>query len=71
MGKLLKFSENIVYIYNIREKKLDMDINIIHPLSKIVVYNMNQVFALLNQIDYNQVNLIHFDGETLWIPAEQ
>jgi hypothetical protein len=71
VGKLLKFSENIVYIYNIREQKLDMDLNIIQPLSKIVVYNMNQVFALLNQIDYNQVNLIHFDGETLWIPAEQ
>jgi hypothetical protein len=71
VGKLLKFSENIVYIYNIRERKLDMDLNIIQPLSKIVVYNMNQVFALLNQIDYDQVNLIHFDGETLWIPAEQ
>jgi hypothetical protein len=71
VGKLLKFSENIVYIYNVRERKLDMDLNIIQPLSKIVVYNMNQVFALLNQIDYNQVNHIHFDGETLWIPAEQ
>ena len=71
VGKLLKFSENIVYIYNIKERKLDTDLNIIQPLSKIVVYNMNQVFALLNQIDYSQVNLIHFDGETLWIPAEQ
>jgi len=71
VGKLLKFSENMVYIYNIREHKLDFNLNLIHPLSKIVVYNMAQVFALLNQIDYENVNRIEFDGDTIWIPAIQ
>jgi len=71
VGKLLKFSENMVYIYNIRERKLDFNLNLIHPLSKIVVYNMAQVFALLNQIDYEHVNRIEFDGDTIWIPAIQ
>ncbi|MBU0992596.1 MAG: hypothetical protein KJ737_08895 [Proteobacteria bacterium] len=71
VGKLLKFSEKMVYIYNISEKKIDTDINLIQPLSKIVVYNMKDVFEFLEQIDYNQVNLIQFDGETLWMPAEQ
>jgi hypothetical protein len=71
VGKLLKFSENMVYIYNIREHKLDFNLNLIHPLSKIVVYNMAQVFALLNQIDYEHVNRIEFDGDTIWIPAIQ
>ncbi len=69
IGKLLKFSENTVNIYNLKERKLDVDLNLILPLSKIVVYNMNQVFSLLDLIDYKNVNSIHFDGETLWIPA--
>lgn len=71
VGKLLKFSEKMVYIYNIKERKLDVDLNIIHPLSKIVILNLGQAFSLLDQIDYKNVNRIEFDGETLWIPAEQ
>jgi hypothetical protein len=31
---------------------------------------MEQIFALLDLIDYEKVNRIQFDGETLWIPAE-
>jgi len=70
VGKILKFSENTVQIYNIKKRELDIDLNLIVPLSKIVVYNMEQIFALLDLIDYKQVNSIQFDGETLWIPAE-
>ena len=68
VGKLLKFSESTVHIYNIKEHKLDVDLNLIHPLSKVVVYNMDQIFLLLDLIDYEHVNRIQFDGETLWIP---
>ena len=71
VGKLLKFSEKTVCIYNLKKKKLDVDINLIFPLSKIVVYNMSRIFALLNHIDYQYVNKIQFDGETIWIPADQ
>ena len=71
VGKLLKFSEKTVCIYNLKEGKLDADINLIVPLNKIVVYNMNRIFALLAHIDYQHVNEIQFDGETLWIPAER
>lgn len=71
VGKLLKFSEQTVCIYNLKEEKLDVDINLIFPLSKIVVYNMSRIFALLDHIDYQHVNEIQFDGETIWIPAER
>ncbi|MFH1992904.1 MAG: hypothetical protein ABIK98_10975 [Pseudomonadota bacterium] len=70
VGKILKFSENTVQIYNIKERKLDIDLNLIVPLSKVVVYNMEQIFALLDLIDYQKVHRIQFDGETIWIPAE-
>ncbi len=71
IGKLLKFSETIVTIYNILEKDVAKDINLLEPLSKIVVYNMNEVFSLLQEIDYDNVDRIQFDGETIWIPAQQ
>jgi hypothetical protein len=69
IGKILKFSENMVYIYNVRERKLSVDLNLIHPKSKVVVYNMRQVFSLLDQIDFEEVKHIEFDGETIWIPS--
>jgi hypothetical protein len=71
VAKVLKFSENMDYIYNISKGELEDNLDLIHPLSKIVIYNMNEVFAMLDQIDYDKVSNIHFDGETLWIPAGQ
>jgi hypothetical protein len=68
IGKILKFSESIVYIYNVSERELDTDLNLIEPNSKIVVYSMKDVFALLDQIDYAKVDRIQFDGETIWLP---
>jgi len=70
IGKLLKFSENMVYIYNIRKRRLSTDINMILPLTKIVVYRMDRAFELLDQVDYHNVNRIRFDGENIWIPAD-
>ena len=71
IGKILKFSEKIVTIYNIKERKIAADLNLIYPLSKVVVYNMDRIFALLDRIDYNNANHIQFDGETLWINIDQ
>jgi nitrogen regulatory protein PII len=68
VGKLLKFSESTVNIYNIKERRIDIDLDLIYPLSKVVIYNMDQIFSLLDLIDYEQVNRIQFDGDTLWIP---
>lgn len=69
VGRLLKFSETMVHIYNIREKELASDLHLIQPLSKIVVFNLARVFALLESLDYSEVSRIRFDGETLWLPA--
>ncbi|MDY0376155.1 MAG: hypothetical protein RBQ72_10560 [Desulfobacterium sp.] len=70
VGKLLKFSETVVIVYNILEQNVVKDIDLLDPLSKIVVYNMNEVFSLLEEIDYHNVDKIQFDGETIWIPTQ-
>ncbi len=69
VGRLLKFSETMVHIYNVREKTLDSDLHLIQPLTKIVVFNLGRVFAMLESLDYSEVSRIRFDGETLWLPA--
>lgn len=69
VGKILKFSENMVTIYNLQKNKIEIDLDNIHPLEKIVVYRMDGVFGLLDQIDYNGIQKLAFDGRTLWIPA--
>ncbi len=61
----------MIHIYNIEKNRIDIDLDRIQPLNKLVVYNMTQIFALLGQIDYTDVNHIQFDGETIWIPADQ
>lgn len=71
VGKILKFSENMVHIYNMRDKRLETNLDQIYPLSKVVIYNMTHIFALLDRIDYEAVHRIEFDGDTLWLPAEQ
>ncbi len=71
VGKILKFSEHMVYIFNLKNGKLETDLDLIYPLTKVVIYNMGYIFALLDRIDYKDVNRIEFDGETLWLPAEQ
>ena len=69
VGKLLKFSENLVHIYNIQEEQFAVNLDLIYPMSKIVIYNMEKVYALLDSIDTSQIDEIRFDGENLWIPA--
>lgn len=69
VGKILKFAEGLVYIYNIREHRLADDANIIQPLSKIIVFNMAKAIELIKKIDYEDIKHIQFDGETLWLPS--
>jgi hypothetical protein len=71
VGKILKFSETMVIIYNLIEKKIVEDINLLEPLSKIVVYNMEEVFTLLEEINYENVDRIQFDGKNIWIPVKE
>lgn len=71
IGKILKFSETMVIIYNMVEEKVVQDINLLEPLSKVVVYNMEAVFNLLKDINYDNVNRIQFDGKNIWIPAKK
>lgn len=69
VGKVLKFSERIVRIYNMKTKTFSDDINMIQPYEKIVVYNMERLTSLLDSLTAENLNQIRFDGESIWISA--
>lgn len=68
VGKILKFSETMVIIFNLIDRKVTEDINLLKPLSKVIVYNMKEIFSLLGEINYENVDQIQFDGRNIWIP---
>lgn len=70
VGKVLKFSERMVRIYSMKDKNFVENINILQPLDKIVIYNMEEMNGLLDSMTRENVNHIRFDGETLWISAK-
>lgn len=69
VGKILKFSETMVHIYNLREQRVEGNLDLIHPESKIVVFNLSEAFDLLSRINEQNIRHLRFDGETLWIPT--
>ncbi|MCP3899571.1 MAG: hypothetical protein GY707_07655, partial [Desulfobacteraceae bacterium] len=70
VGKILKFSEAQVIIYNLEEGTIDTNINIIEPLTKIIIYNMHETFSLLDEINFENVDRLQFDGKTIWISTD-
>ncbi len=70
VGKILKFSETQVIIYNLETRSIDSNINIIEPLTKIIIYNMYETFSLLDEIDFENVDRLQFDGRTIWISTD-
>ncbi len=71
IGKILKFSETMVIIYNFIEQKIDSNIELIEPLSKIIIYNMEEIFSLLQEVNYESIDRIQFDGKTIWVPTKK
>ena len=71
VGKILKFSETMVIIYNFIEQKIDSNIELLEPLSKIIVYNMDEIFSLLQEVNYENIDRIQFDGKTIWVPTKK
>lgn len=69
VAKVLKFSEGIVRIYNMKTKAFSEDINMIQPHEKIIIYNMERLKHLLDDLTAANLNKIRFDGNNLWIPA--
>lgn len=71
IARILKYSESMVSIYNVKENRVETNLNHLEPDSKIAVFNIAQTLERLQQIDYQQINRVRFDGKKLLIPGER
>jgi len=71
VARILKYSESMVSIYNVRERKIETDLNHLESDSKIAVFNIAKTLERFQQIDYQQINRVRFDGKKLLIPGER
>jgi len=65
IGRLLKFLEGIVYVYNVRENRLVEDINLLYPDDLIVFFKISDVFAALDGLKPQELRSLRYVGTTL------
>ncbi len=69
IGRLLKFSENMAYIYDIGSHRLVSDIHTISPANKLVIFDLNRITRLLDGIDITHIDRIRLENGALWLPT--
>ena len=71
VGKILKFAEHMVGVYNVSSKEMSHNLNLLEPGEKIVVFNLIEIFVQLKQIDPCDLRGVMYDGRVLIFPKRQ
>ncbi|WP_448381986.1 hypothetical protein [Desulfosoma sp.] len=69
VGRILKFLEGIVYVYNTRDNRLVEDINFLYPDDLIVFFKISEVFEALDQVKPEELDAVRYVGPTLQVKA--
>lgn len=69
IGRLLKFLEGIVYVYNTRENRLVEDLDRLYPNDLIVFFKISQLFQALDQVTLEDLQALRYIGPTLQLKA--
>lgn len=67
VGRILKYAEKMVYIFNLRTKMLSKDLDLLQPQEKIVIFNLTNLNKILAPLTAEQIDTIRFDGQNLLI----
>ncbi|MEJ5348850.1 MAG: hypothetical protein WHS46_09200 [Desulfosoma sp.] len=67
IGRLLKFLESIVHVYDARRNRLVDDINLLHPDDLIVFFNISELFEALDQVEAKDLEALRYLGSSLQI----
>ena len=65
IGRILKYAETMVHIFNLKTGKLSTNLNLLEPREKIVIFNLSALDKNLKPLTYEQIDTIHFDGRDL------
>ena len=71
MGKILKFAEHMVGVYNLETGTMSPNLNVIEPGKKAVIYNLSEIFEQLSKIDPRDLTGVSYDGRVLFFPEKK
>ncbi|MEE9555811.1 MAG: hypothetical protein V3V76_01010 [Candidatus Adiutricales bacterium] len=65
VGRILKYAENMVFIFNLKTKELSEDLNMLEPAEKIIIFNLPRLHSTLGSLTAEQLKTVRFDGRDL------
>lgn len=68
VGKVLKFAEHMVGVYNLKTGHMSRDLDLLEPGEKVVVFNLTEIFDQLAQIEPQDLGGVMYDGRVLLFP---
>ena len=71
VGKVLKFAEHMVGVYNLRTGHMSKNLNLLEPGQKVVVFNLSEIFGQLDKVNPSEINGIMYDGRVLFFPKPE
>lgn len=60
IGRLLKFIEGVVFVYNLQQERIESDINLIHPHAIVVFFKISDLFAALDQLQPGDLQQLRY-----------
>ncbi len=71
VGKVLKFAEHMVGVYNLKTGHMSRDLDLLESGEKVVVFNLSEIFDQLAQIQPQDLNGVMYDGRVLLFPQRE
>lgn len=68
VGKILKFAEHMVGVYNLQTESMSRNLDVLDSGHKVVVFNLSEIFRQLAQIDPHDLSGVMYDGRVLLFP---
>jgi len=68
VGKVLKFAEHMVGVYNLRTGHMSRDLDLLEAGEKVVVFNLTEIFDQLARIEPQDLGGVMYDGRVLLFP---
>lgn len=68
VGKILKFAEHMVGVYNIKTGRMSSNLNLLEPGRKVVIFNLSEIFDQLAKINPRDLSGVMYDGRVLLFP---
>lgn len=69
VGKVLKFAEHMVGVYNVKTKTMSQRLDALEPGKKVVIFNLSEIFEQLSKIEPQNLKGVVYDGRVLLFPG--